>query len=399
MSSRIPENICLLVDTSRSMRRTDYKPSRLESSINSLKYLIQERFTVDNSSSFAIIRFSDNAEKILDFSNLTNILEESLDELEYEGRSSLGDALGLAIKMEITELRKAGAKNPRILVISDGNYIKKGKDPLKMAKIAAGLGINIDVFRLGESSNINVLKRLSDITGGFYYYTNTTETLMESAKKLAYSNVKSFGKKLQSPLENPAYARKIAAPLLRVQDLTQDQEERLKQIRGEGNYKKCSICFMENDPISGGTFFLTGRYCPNCQAPFHIHCLSGWADSQQDKSFQRASVVRCPHCFYLLRIPSEVSQVKRLKILSGSKMQEESKMEMKEFPAKKYQINELGEGALYESCPVCNYIFELDQEVIMCGNPECGKLYHVDCFEKLDGSLCKSCSAKLNLEP
>ncbi len=397
MSTRTPENICICLDTSRSMRRTDYKPTRLEASMEALKFLMRERFQVDNSSSFAIIQFSEKAEKLVDFASLSKVLEDALDSAEYMGKTSFGGAISLAIKMEIVELRKAGAKNPKILVVSDGNYIKKDKDPVKIAKIAAGLGIEIDVFRLGETSNIDILKRLTDITGGTYYYINNQESLMDSARKLAYSNVKSFGKKMQSPLENPAYLRKIAAPLLKVQDLTKDQEERLKQIRGEADYKKCSICFKENDPTSGGSFFLTGRYCPNCQAPFHIHCLSSWADSIRDSAINIASVVRCPHCFYLLKIPLEVSQVKRLKILSQAKAQDPAEMKPREFAAKKYNVNELGEGALYQSCPVCNLIFESDQKVIMCGNPDCEVLYHEECFKKLNDNICKHCSAKLSL--
>ncbi|MHA1725091.1 MAG: VWA domain-containing protein [Promethearchaeota archaeon] len=397
MSSRIPENIAILIDTSRSMRRTDYEPTRLESVKRALKYLIKERLEVDNSSSFAIIQFSDKAEKIIEFSNIFSTLEESLDSLEYKGTTFMGGALALAIKMEITELRKVGAKNPKILIVSDGNNLEDEKNSVKMAKIAAGLGIEIDVFRLGEISNINVLKRLTDITRGTYFYNNNSDTLMESARKFAYSNVKSFGKKVQTPLENPVFARKIAAPLLTLQDLTKDQEERLKQIRGEVDYKKCSICFMEQDPINGASFFLTGRYCPNCQAPFHIHCLSEWADSQKDNVFNKASVVRCPHCFYLLKIPSEVSQVKRLKILSPSKTSLNSEITPQEFDATKHKVSELGEGALYKSCPVCNFIFEPEQHVIMCNNPECKTLYHEECFKKLEGSICKICSAKLNL--
>ncbi len=398
MSSRIPENIAILIDTSRSMRRTDYEPTRLESVKHALKSLIKERLEVDNSSSFAIIQFSDTAEKIIEFSNIFSVLEESLDSLEYNGTTSLGEALALAIKMEITELRKVGAKNPKILIVSDGNNLGDEKDLVKMAKIAAGLGIEIDVFRLGETSNINVLKRLTDITGGTYFYINTIESLQEAVRKVAYSNIKSFGKKTQTPLENPAFARKIAAPLLNLQDMTKDQEERIKQIRGEADYKKCSICFKELDPITGGSFFLTGRYCPNCQAPFHIHCLSEWADSQKDKVFNKAAVVRCPHCFYLLKIPSEVSQVKRLKILATSKTSLNSGITPKEFAATRHIVSELGEGALYKSCPVCNFIFEPDQHVIMCNNPECETLYHEECFEKLENSLCKICSAKLNLQ-
>ena len=59
----------------------------------------------------------------------------------------MGDALAISIKVIIEELRKIMAKLPRILVISDGNYTKTAVDPVKMARLAQGLGIKIDSFR------------------------------------------------------------------------------------------------------------------------------------------------------------------------------------------------------------------------------------------------------------
>ena len=129
----------------------------------------------------------------------------------------------------IAELRKLAAKIPRILLVTDGLYSKMSVDPIKMARLAQGLKIKIDSFRLGELSSSNVLKRISDITQGNYYYSNDPESLYRSAHDLAISNVKTYGGGAQSPIENPAFLRKIAADLLRVQDLTKDQEQRLLQ--------------------------------------------------------------------------------------------------------------------------------------------------------------------------
>ena len=61
------------------------------------------------------------------------------------------------------------------------------------------------------------------------------------------------------------------------------------------------------------------------------------------------------------------------------------------------QLSELGADAIYKSCPVCNYIFEENQQVVKCGNPECKTLYHVECFQNLENGQCKSCGVKLHL--
>jgi len=378
------------------MFRTDYKPNRLVCSINAIKKLIKERLTLDSSSAFSIIKFSDNAEKLIDFTNFETELYEPLGSLSLGGKSALGDGLALSIKMVIEELRKIMAKAPRILVISDGNYTQTAIDPVKMARLAEGLGIKIDSFRIGEMSQLNILKRLSDLTGGNYYYNNSPDSLLNSAQRLADDNFKVASVKSEKLIEKPEFLRKIAANLLRVQDLTKSQETRIKQLRGEADYKKCTICFSENNPYTKGSFYLTGRYCPNCQTPYHVHCLAAWATSQTDQTLSESGTCRCPHCFYLLKIPSEVTQIQKFKILTGTSSQKEIGAQKPEVvPADLTNISNLGEEALYKSCPVCHLIFEEHQEVVRC--PSCNELYHIDCFKKLDKSLCKTCFSKLHL--
>ncbi len=396
---RIPENIVVCIDTSRSMYRRDFKPNRLMSCINAIKTLISERFNIDSFSAFSLIKFSNEAKKVVDFttSSYMHKINEGLDSLRCGGYSALGDALGLSIKILIGELRKVGAKTPRILLISDGICLNSAVDPLKMARLAQGLNIRIDTFRVGSTSQQNILKRLSDITGGRNFYTNDREALIRSSQEIADDNFKTYGSGKEGAIDNPAFLRKIAANLLGVQDLTKDQEQRIKQIRGEGDFKKCSICFSDKNPFTSGTFYVTGRYCPQCNTPFHIHCLSAWADSQKDHKIKKSGTARCPHCFYLLKIPTEVSQIQKLRVLTkGTK--EETFKEPELLPAKFIQdTSELGEDALFNACPVCNMIFEKGQSAIECGNPECETLYHESCFQELKENHCKLCDVKLHI--
>lgn len=396
---RIPENIVICLDTSRSMYRTDFPPYRLRSCTDAIKTLIANRFGSDSLSTFAIIKFSDKAETIIGFTSSTYIsnLNRALDSLTCGGYSALGDGLGLAIKTVIAELRKIGAKPPRILLISDGKIMKTAVDPLKMARLAQGLSIKIDTFLVGQIGQVNTLKKLSDITKGRYFYNSDPESLIRSANEIAEDNYKRYGSNQEVISENPAFLRKIAADLLRVQDLTRDQEQRAKQIRGEVDYKKCSICFSDKNPYTKGSFYVTGRYCPNCTTPFHIHCLAGWADSQKDHKIKRSGTARCPHCFYLLRIPTEVTQIQKLRVLSRGKKEEPAERpEM--LPAKFVEdVGLLGEDAMFNACPVCHLIFEKGQRAVQCGNLECNTLYHEECFKKLSEGQCKTCDVKLHL--
>ncbi|MBY8991889.1 MAG: VWA domain-containing protein [Candidatus Lokiarchaeota archaeon] len=396
---RIPENIVICLDTSRSMYRKDFSPYRLRSCTDAMKTLIAKRFELDSLSTFALIKFSNRAETLLGFTSSTyiNNLNNALDSLTCGGYSALGDGLALAIKTVIAELRKIGAKPPRILLISDGKIMKTAVDPLKMARLAQGLNIKIDTFLVGQIGQVNTLKKLSDVTKGRYFYNSDPESLIRSANEIADDNYKRYGSNQEVISENPAFLRKIAADLLRVQDLTSGQEQRAKQIRGEVDYKKCSICFSDKNPYTKGSFYVTGRYCPNCTTPFHIHCLAGWADSQKDHKIKRSGTARCPHCFYLLRIPTEVTQIQKLRVLSrGTKEEPTQRPEI--LPAKFIEdVALLGEDAMFNACPVCHLIFEKGQRAVQCGNLECNTLYHEECFKKLKEGQCRTCDVKLHL--
>jgi uncharacterized protein YegL len=381
------------------MFRKDFSPNRLSCCISAAKTLIKERFNIDSLSAFALIKYSNEPEKIVDFTTASfeNNLNEALNSLNCGGYSAMGDALALSIKTLIGELRKVGAKTPRIVLISDGNYIKSAVDPIKMARLAQGLNIRIDAFGLGNTRQDNVLKKISDITGGRYFYSNDYESLIRSAKEIADDNYKTYGSKKEVLIENPAFLRKIAASLLRVQDLTKDQEQRAKEIRGKVDFKKCSICFSDQNPYTKGSFYVTGRYCPNCATPFHIHCLAAWADSQKNHQVKRSGTARCPHCFYLLKIPIEVSQIQKLRVLTMG-LKEETVQKPDIIPAKYIQdIKMLGKEALFNACPICHLIFEEGQPAVQCGNPQCSTLYHEECFKKLIDGHCKSCDYKLHL--
>ena len=265
-----------------------------------------------------------------------------------------------------------------------------------MARLAQGLNIKIDSFQLGETSPMNILKRISDLTGGVYYYTNDVESLNKAARDIAISNIKTYGDMNRTVINNPTYLRKIAADLLRVQDLTKDQEQRLLQMRGLADYKKCSICFSDTNPFTKSSFYVSGRYCPNCQTPFHIHCLNSWAESQKDTKMKSAGTVRCPHCFYLLKIPTEVTQAQKLTSLVKPHIREQSSTKTpKIVELEELKFKDLDNEGIFSSCPICNFIFEEGQSIVRCSN--CQTLYHKHCFKELNQKQCKNCGVKLDI--
>jgi len=385
------ENICFVLDCSRSMYRRDYNPNRFEVCKEAIVNLVRTRRAEDPKTGYALIIFGPEVKKIIDFQDYCDAetIQETLNDLEIGGSSKLSDGIGLAIKAHIEELRKAGAKVPKIVVLSDGKLTKSKVGPSKMAEIAKGLEIKIDTIRLGEVEHFNILKRISELTEGKYYYCHNANDVLTTAITIAESNK---GKKYQKTKNYGKILEKIAAPLLTLGELDQSAADIAARIRGTASFKKCGICFQDKDPVTKIGFNISGRYCPNCGQGFHIHCISQWASNDPDSP---GTIARCPHCFYLIKIPPEIQQVAKIREDLKRTVRDSDYEKERAFYARKYIAYELGDTALYNACPICNTIFDENEEVIKCGNPECNAVYHIDCAESIFNKPCKICGHKI----
>ncbi len=405
MPDAVSEAIALVIDTSRSMFRRDYQPNRLGACKNALLKFVESRFendeSVGGSTAFALIVFDSRARTIIDFPDGARYeqIKEALEkEVSCGGKSALGDGIGKAIKLLIEDIRSAGARIPRLLIFSDGKFTKSKVDPLKMANLAKQLQMHIDTFRIGEVEHFNVMKRLSDITNGKYTYSNNSQNFLESAEEMGYSNIEAHGAAYVKK-GFTAIHKKIAAPLLSESQMskgTNDQQDLIAQLRGTKSYKQCSVCFMSDDPMSKTSFNISGRYCPNCGKPMHVSCASMWAKSNDKEG--DGTVFRCPQCFYLTKIPASVQTA--VKMHQEVKKEEKTQSSAANVPS--YQVsavmaNSLGDAAMYSACPVCNGIFEEDEQVISCPNEMCNAIYHMNCFSKLKDGRCKSCGSILRM--
>jgi len=324
MPDKVSESIVIVLDNSRSMHRADYTPSRLTACKNAILRLMQARHKHDQSSCFGLVTFSNSADTILEVSAAPDYaaMEEALKEVKPVGNSALGDGIGKAIKVLIEDIRISGARVPRIVVFSDGKHNNSQVEPAKMAQLAQQLGMKIDTFRIGEVEHINILKRLSELTGGKYIYSSDSNQLLTAAEDYGESNIEAHGAAYQKGKGMGGVLKKIAAPLLTEEEMfkgSQTQQDVIAKLRGTKSYQKCTICFTEKDPMTGTAFSIAGRYCPNCGQPMHVSCAGMWAKNN-DKTGD-GSVFRCPHCFYLLSLPASVQTVTR--------MHQEVKMEVK----------------------------------------------------------------------
>ncbi|QEE15106.1 VWA domain-containing protein [Promethearchaeum syntrophicum] len=402
MPDMISESVVIILDASRSMHRSDYSPNRLEACkqgiLNFVSSRVENEAAMGGTTTFSFILIKNDPKMIFDIFDGAKFDEflEVLNKIKCGGVNFLGEALGMAIKVLIEDIRTNGARVPRILLFSDGKYKNTQIDPMKMAKLAQQLTMHIDTIRVGDVEHFNIMKRLSENTEGKYYYSNNVQGILSASTDLAQSNFEAPGSSYQKgkiEISN-AVLKKIAKPLLTEGEMNKgsnDQKEVLARLRGTKEYNKCSICFQSDDPISKTGFRISGRYCPNCAQPMHLSCASMWAKSQ-DKTGD-GTVFRCVHCLYLLKLPASIQTAVRMH--SESKKRGVKQKEVQTFSVKPIIAKKLGDIALYSACPVCNGIFEEDETVIKCSNPSCKAIYHMNHFEQLPNHICKLCGNKL----
>src|SRR6056297_928738 len=126
-------------------------------------------------------------EKELSFSH--NSTKDSLDSLEAEGPTNIGDAIALA-REELSSSRANPQANKVVILLTDGKANKpqgsgSGEDPrdvqyaLEKASEAALAGIKVFTIGLGSNGDINenMLKQIAGETQAEYYYSPTSDDL------------------------------------------------------------------------------------------------------------------------------------------------------------------------------------------------------------------------------
>lgn len=280
-------------------------------------------------------------------------------------------------------------------------------DPIQMATLAGGLGIQIDVINVGVQDTNDILNHVAGITGGRYaaatdgaMLENIVDTIVPplSADTRQYLQSK---KPLMSDL---------AGELVRMDEMTPSQKALIEKMT-QHEREKCLICHQSTCPVCRQPFSTGGRYCPKCSSPVHLHCAAQWAKSDKKTD---SNVFRCVHCYYLLKVPAEVQEAEQERELQVAKQQAEARVkasqgenqegiasdEFSAVVATKVSLRELGADLLSEAtCPVCSEMFEDEDFLFECINVDCGALYHPACFKKLKSPsgeyICKKCGSSL----
>ncbi|MFX1309334.1 MAG: VWA domain-containing protein [Promethearchaeota archaeon] len=387
------EDTVILLDTSRSMLRKDFKPSRLVIELQAAKNFIQSKLSIDMKDRISIITFGNVTRKLIDFAFEEEKLINSLKKVQISGRGLLHEGIAFALQILVEEMRKVGGKTARILIISDNKLNNDVSKLQKMVKIAKGLGVFIDACQLGGEKDYgeHSLKRITQSTGGDFGYFNNSKAVINAGNEFASKKEVKETTDYFSPDKNDKIApliSEVALPLRRPSLL----DIRLMMGGTGRKQEKCQICHSVKATVTGSDFFSEGRYCPSCDRAMHLSCAAMWAKKTEYKE----NVFRCPFCFFLLELPRAALKLvkEQTEELPGIKIVEENEiLETEVLLIPDNQIKDID-----ASCSFCHSIFLGDFRVYKCEN--CNSYYHEPCLERMNKEIkaCRYCGAKLNLK-
>ena len=121
------EDAIVLLDTSRSMLRKDFKPNRLRVAIDAVKNFIETKFSIDLKDRIALLTFGEETKILTRFTNDEDKLLSSLEYLEISGKGELNEAIAFSLQLLVEEMRKIGGKTFRIFVITDNKIMYNDK--------------------------------------------------------------------------------------------------------------------------------------------------------------------------------------------------------------------------------------------------------------------------------
>ncbi|MFX1288558.1 MAG: VWA domain-containing protein, partial [Promethearchaeota archaeon] len=180
------EDCVILIDSSRSMVRKDFKPNRLLVALETAKNFIHEKFLIDPKDRIAILSFGESVSKLSSFSYEKEKLLNALNRIQISGKGSLTEGLAFSIQFLVGEMRKLGGKTNRIFIISD-NKLEYSDKIQKITDMAKGLGVYIDACQLGKTDDHSqsILKNIAKTTGGKFGFFNNSKALLNAGASYA----------------------------------------------------------------------------------------------------------------------------------------------------------------------------------------------------------------------
>ncbi len=309
------EDIVFLIDFNPNFYKPDILPTRFLKFKEILDDFLERRIQIDPSGRILLIpyncpklnithEFNPISDPIAqNFLNISNIMELENSKIEF----LLNDALKLAMQKLIAVFKTIRDRTLRLIIISNEVSKQNPQFYQKILDIINGVGCKLDVIFdivcfnkdfVGDKSLLGLFKTVRDKTNGSLYEIENEKSFTEAFSKIVEKKdvliQEILGKKMYT--EPQEFLEIIASDLLQIDEILDDSE------------LICQICFTKECACQGILDFYThGRKCPNCGKIMHLCCAGKWAENQnlEHNYIGFPTVLRCPFCFYLLKVPKE----------------------------------------------------------------------------------------------
>ena len=170
-------DIVLTIDISESMQIQDFQPNRLEAAKDVARNFVAGRFQ----DRIGLVVFSGDAYARSPLTSDYELLNEYIDEINFDLIESRGTAIGSALAVSTNRLRESESESKVLILLSDGDNTAGNIDPITAAKLAYAYGIRIYTIAIGKEGKVPFGQ---DFFGRPRYVENTLDetTLREIAK-------------------------------------------------------------------------------------------------------------------------------------------------------------------------------------------------------------------------
>lgn len=188
-------DIAMALDVSGSMQSVDFEPNRLEVAKKTIEDFIKAR----GGDRISLVIFAGTAYTRVPLTLDHNILRESLAAVHEKSVNQDGTAIGMAISVGLSRLKKSDSASKILIIATDGDNNAGDIDPMTASQLAKDLGVKIYTIGVGTDKTIipveyfgetryqqveggldeELLKNVAQTTGGQYYRAKDHEALAQ----------------------------------------------------------------------------------------------------------------------------------------------------------------------------------------------------------------------------
>jgi len=159
-------DIMLTLDISGSMEYLDFKPNRLEAAKKVCAQFIEGRKVDDKAGdNIGLVVFAGEAYSKTPLTTDYNLLQSHLKSVTLKDIENQGTAIGNALAISTSRIRKSEGKSKIIVLISDGENSAGNIEPISAAQLAYAYGIRIYTIGIGKYGKVPYLAKGRDFFG------------------------------------------------------------------------------------------------------------------------------------------------------------------------------------------------------------------------------------------